>query len=634
MASVTRSNRRAEGLHHAHDHSHHHTHPHSHPHPHQHPHTHTHTHTHHIASPLTRAANPPAGLFASTDGTSRGARPKRALEPVDREVDALKPKKTRIAVEILSRHQSPVVHGVRASNVVPTVVQPPFPPTPPAALPAALNTIIQKHIPTTTAFVPPVLIPPAVNSAEGSAPLVTAAPPKPKSPVELEPNFTKHQAKVINGIKAELDRLQPQPASTREQGRKLRSQEATRFKSDLSAYFPDYDEVIGNDPKEQRTYGATGPGTGPPLFVCARVRVALTCWADLLTPETPIVVVDSNPRRVIAETQRGAARMQQQSRILEFPVRGYGDSLYTDVFDSQRIDFKFLETQQTNKNLDDPLPDGIFEPSHKRAERIERSIRNSEKGRAQHEKDQIIRLLEGLQGHDWLRIMGVSGVTETRKKSFEPARAYFIKGCQAILDKFRTWNLEEKRRKLEKEKVLQAEQEAALAQQEGDEQAEPLKADEVENSTAEDDVDESQDGRGGTKMGLDADEVLEDAEEEVVTSQSDTSDASPAKQLRQEALARSQMAAASARRLRPPPRVTPPKTAEAQKGFTSFFGKKYERDHALNRTRRVGRKVLAWGHPIPDLEEADFVLPEGYRDEELLKSRARRKRRDKRRSRG
>ena len=27
-----------------------------------------------------------------------------------------------------------------------------------------------------------------------------------------------------------------------------------RFKSELSAYFPDYDEVIGNDPKEEREF--------------------------------------------------------------------------------------------------------------------------------------------------------------------------------------------------------------------------------------------------------------------------------------------------------------------------------------------------------------------------------------------
>lgn len=41
--------------------------------------------------------------------------------------------------------------------------------------------------------------------------------------------------------------------SSNNQGRKLRSQEGVRYKSELSAYFPEYDEVIGNIPKEQRT---------------------------------------------------------------------------------------------------------------------------------------------------------------------------------------------------------------------------------------------------------------------------------------------------------------------------------------------------------------------------------------------
>ena len=72
---------------------------------------------------------------------------------------------------------------------------------------------------------------------------------------------TKHQTKVANGLKAELSRLQPNPADTvaavggvpeQGTGRKLRSQESTRLKSELSNYFPEYDEIIGNDPKEER----------------------------------------------------------------------------------------------------------------------------------------------------------------------------------------------------------------------------------------------------------------------------------------------------------------------------------------------------------------------------------------------
>jgi hypothetical protein len=42
-------------------------------------------------------------------------------------------------------------------------------------------------------------------------------------------------------------------------------------------------------------------------------------------------------------------------------------------------------------------------------------------------------------------------VTKIKEKSFEPARRHFIKGCRAILDKFRQRDLGEKQRKAEKE---------------------------------------------------------------------------------------------------------------------------------------------------------------------------------------
>lgn len=63
---------------------------------------------------------------------------------------------------------------------------------------------------------------------------------------------TNHRQKITNGIKHELDRLQPSIADIKDEKRKLRSQEGARFKSELSAYFPEYDEVIGNEPKEDR----------------------------------------------------------------------------------------------------------------------------------------------------------------------------------------------------------------------------------------------------------------------------------------------------------------------------------------------------------------------------------------------
>jgi hypothetical protein len=62
----------------------------------------------------------------------------------------------------------------------------------------------------------------------------------------------KSAEKANNGIKHELERLQPSEADTKDEKRKLRSQEGTRFKSELSAYFPDYDVVIGNEAEETR----------------------------------------------------------------------------------------------------------------------------------------------------------------------------------------------------------------------------------------------------------------------------------------------------------------------------------------------------------------------------------------------
>jgi hypothetical protein len=65
---------------------------------------------------------------------------------------------------------------------------------------------------------------------------------------------TKYAEKVANGFKHELDRLQPSKSISKDEKRILRSQEGTRFKSDLSAYFPDYDVVIGNEPEETRMH--------------------------------------------------------------------------------------------------------------------------------------------------------------------------------------------------------------------------------------------------------------------------------------------------------------------------------------------------------------------------------------------
>lgn len=169
-------------------------------------------------------------------------RMKRPLDPIANHCDPSKTKRTKIAVEILSR-PIPIA---------------PIPPTnstnnssKPITITAKSQSQSQSQQPLTNeptvASTPPTHPPlPARQQTSKTATVTTAT----------DPPLKKYKEKANKGIKHELDRLQPNAAdtssATERPGRKLRSQEATRFKSELSAYFPDYDEVIGNDPKEQR----------------------------------------------------------------------------------------------------------------------------------------------------------------------------------------------------------------------------------------------------------------------------------------------------------------------------------------------------------------------------------------------
>jgi hypothetical protein len=151
---------------------------------------------------------------------------KRPLDLINPNPDPTKVKRSRIAVEIKSRPKLEPPNPPRTTIVV--GAPPP---------PCAVDVTTQQNKP------PPLLPPPPTTAAEPATQPKTAQKP-----------LTTHQKKVYNGIRHELDRLQPgavDAGPAKEQGRKLRSQEATRFKSELSAYFPDYDEVIGNDAKEK-----------------------------------------------------------------------------------------------------------------------------------------------------------------------------------------------------------------------------------------------------------------------------------------------------------------------------------------------------------------------------------------------
>jgi hypothetical protein len=195
-----------------------------------------------------------------------------------------------------------------------------------------------------------------------------------------------------------------------------------------------------------------------------------------------------------------------------------------------------------------------------------------------HEKVQLERLLEGLKGPDWLRVMGVSGVTEGEQKDWKPKRDHFVAEVDTLVEKFRLWKEEEKRLRLEKEKAREEED---------------------EDDEDDDGMEEDADG------GADSSDI----------------DASAARQLQLEAGITPRPAP------RRKPQVLEPFRPPSPEGpFVSFYSKPHLRAAAMGSSRH-GRNVTAFGRPIPDFEEHEFALPEDFTTPDAIRANARKRRR-------
>ena len=255
------------------------------------------------------------------------------------------------------------------------------------------------------------------------------------------------------------------------------------------------------------------------------------------------------------------------------------EETFTTLNDATRIDLSAMDKRNL---IRDPMNDAVYLKAHRRAERQEKQLRNIEKERAMHEKVQLERLLDGLKGHDWLRVMGISGITDGEKKAYEPKRDYFIREVLILLEKFREWKEEEKRRKVEKEESML-------------------------------DEDEDQEGNGSDEDGESDDDppnhtVTEGAAIQPHKEASSTTKAPPGKRLH---------------------RARAPSVPPVQKPFTSFYSKPYLRDAAIGKHRR-GRARFAFGQPLPEPIDQDFDLPEDILSPEAIDG-VRRSRRAKRR---
>ena len=300
---------------------------------------------------------------------------------------------------------------------------------------------------------------------------------------------------------------------------------------------------------------------------------------EFLTPETRIQIVDeptkaSTTGLLSTAPVRGALNQLLPSGsshvpIANGPVQIEGHRSTLNV--AQRIEFPALEL---SGDIEDPLCDKVYEKAHRRAERQEKQLRNIEKERAMHEKVQLERLLDSLKGHDWLKVMGISGVTDSDKKSWEPKRDYFVREVEILLEKFREWKEEEKRRKTERDERLLAEEDEGSSE----------------------------------SMSDDGPPNYSDV------------DACAARQLYQEAVSAT---GRQQRSKKPTPKLAEPPLV--QKPFTSFYEKPHLRAAALGKYRR-GRTRLAFGQPLPDVLAKGFGLPPEILTQDALRASARSRR--------
>ncbi|OQN99460.1 hypothetical protein B0A48_14438 [Cryoendolithus antarcticus] len=355
-------------------------------------------------------------------------------------------------------------------------------------------------------------------------------------------------------------------ASRKEEKRTLRSQDdGPKLKSELAVYFPNYEEIMFDLPRED----------------------------DFINLDSVIYVADDLPKRSNTETPSPAKQLKKHNASpTSSKVNGNSDEPFaqTHAPGTTVLDFStFLNN--VPENGDDPLAKDFFLKAHKRAERKEKQLRNIERDRAMHEKVQLDRLLEGLLGHDWLKVLGITGITDSEARRYEPKRAYFIAEVQALVDKFKQWKEEEKRQRLEKEVARLAEEE-------------------------EEDDD-------GTEVSIDA----------------PNSDAA-SRQLQLETA----RAGKAARRLHALPQTSSHPPAQPipyrpPSPFTTFYPDRLRRDAALKKgkekegvsTRRAGQ-VMAFGLPVPELGEREFRLPGEYVSAEVLRARGRERRRRHRES--
>lgn len=278
----------------------------------------------------------------------------------------------------------------------------------------------------------------------------------------------------------------------------------------------------------------------------------------------------------------------------------------------------------------DPLGEELYFRAHRKFERQEKQLRNIERDRAQHEKQQVERLLDELRGHDWLRVMGLTGIHESEKKLYEPKRQILIQELVALVNKFQVWKDEERRRKLAKDKPL---------------------------PTADEETD-SRRSRNRSRPAEDVDAESSSLPETPSTPDPNDVDAWAARQLHQEA--RSASSAAKRRKsVSEKPKSgedDAPKNKTRQKTLLEYLasatvpashhtsGSDKPSTPSLDDPERaacapgsgwgwgIHKRAHLFDQPLPEIEEREFAPPAEFLTEEAIQASQRQRRRLKRQS--
>ncbi|EAU38771.1 predicted protein [Aspergillus terreus NIH2624] len=217
----------------------------------------------------------------------------------------------------------------------------------------------------------------------------------PHSPAKLTPPAS-------TSTPAPADAAKPAP----EQRRSLRSHDgASRGRSELALYFPNYEQLLSLEPPK-------------PEFLTGNTTIRLI--NDLTEPpDSALTFADINP-----DTPFGNPLLHlHDCETIALPSQAHHKP------PSKTRDHK---PRKQDPEDEDPLSEATYFRAHRRNERQEKQLRNIERDRAQHEKQQLDRLLDELQSQDWPRVMGIGTLTDhEEKKQYETKRAFFVKEIAA-----------------------------------------------------------------------------------------------------------------------------------------------------------------------------------------------------------